>query len=465
MLEQLSRPLTETGQLILYGPPGTGKTYYAKRLAETIIATNNFDKDDVSTLTADERELLRVDGAARESQMAWWCVANPARWSWQDATRATVDFSFGRIQQNFHEAQVGDLVFAYESTPKLQVTALARVEETLHHSNHGRVITLRRIDLLDEPIPYEDIRTHPVLGESQPVRLNNRGTLFQIEPGEAQHLLQMIRERNPTLSKQIEAEPRPDVSYLRMCTFHPAYGYEEFVEGYRPYLSEDGTPHFQIQDGIFKRLCRDARQEPDRTFVLIIDEINRGNIPRIFGELITLIEQDKRWRPNDTRSMSVELPISRESFAVPENVYIIATMNTADKSIAVLDTALRRRFAFRELMPDPGLLSGVDIDGIPLDGLLAAVNERIVDVLDRNLQIGHAYFLNVEGEPVSTPMALATVLRDKVLPLLQDYCYDDYAMLREILGNPSSMSGSNGFALRRWRRGGKGGCWRRSGRW
>lgn len=94
--------------------------------------------------------------------------------------------------------------------------------------------------------PYRtiDIRKHPVLGGSQPDRVNNRGTLFQIEPGEAQHLLQMIHERNPNLSKQIEAEPQPDVSYLRMCTFHPAYSYEEFLEGYRPYLSEDGTPHF-----------------------------------------------------------------------------------------------------------------------------------------------------------------------------------------------------------------------------
>lgn len=146
------------------------------------------------------------------------------------------------------------------------------------------------------------------------------------------------------------------MSYLRMCTFHPAYGYEEFVEGYRPYLSEDGTPHFQIQDGIFKRLCRDARQEPDRTFVLIIDEINRGNIPRIFGELITLIERDNRWRPNDTRSMSLELPISRESFAVPQNVYIIATMNTADKSIAVLDTAVRRR---RPVACSPAAVQGL----------------------------------------------------------------------------------------------------------
>jgi len=433
LLEQLSRPLIETGQLILYGPPGTGKTYYARRLAETIIATNNFDKEDVSSLTPKERGMLRVDGA-RESQMAWWCVADPERWSWQGSPELdTIDFDYGRIQQNFHEAQVGDLVFGYEATPVLAVTALARVDKTLHRTNQGRVITLKRIALLDQPIPYQDIREHPVLEQSQPIRMSNRGTLFRIEPGEAQHLLELIRSRNPKVLDKLEAEPKPEVSYLRICTFHPAYGYEEFVEGYRPHPSEDGRPHFTIQDGIFKRLCRDARQQPDRTFVLIIDEINRGNIPRIFGELITLIERDKRWRPGDASSVSVELPISRESFAVPENVYIIATMNTADKSIAVLDTALRRRFAFRELMPEPEVLGGVEIDGIPLDGLLAALNERIVRALNRNLQIGHAYFMN-DGQPITTPMALATVLRDKVLPLLQDYCYDDYAMLYEILG-------------------------------
>jgi len=218
-----------------------------------------------------------------------------------------------------------------------------------------------------------------------------------------------------------------------MCTFHPAYGYEEFVEGFRPGLSGDGTPYFYVEDGIFKRLCSDARRQPDKAFVLIIDEINRGKIPRIFGGLITVLENDKRWRPGEPMEFGVTLPTSKDPFAVPKNVFIIGTMNTADKSIALLDTALRRRFAFREMMPEPSLLSDTEVEGIPLDRLLKTLNERIVRKLDRNLQLGHAYFLE-DGEPVDDAHKLASVMRDKVFPLLQDYCYDDYETLASILG-------------------------------
>ena len=131
---------------------------------------------------------------------------------------------------------------------------------------------------------------------------------------------------------------------VRMCCFHPAYGYEDFIEGYRPELHE-GRMTFALRDGIFKQLCRDAEAQPERQFYLIIDEINRGDIPRIFGELLTVIEKDKRGK-------SVILPLSRSAFRVPPNVLLIGTMNTADRSIALLDTALRRRFGFVELMPD-----------------------------------------------------------------------------------------------------------------
>lgn len=435
LLEQLFQPLKETGQIILYGPPGTGKTYHALRLAQTLIAVNNFEKESVEALTEEERKYLRAD-FARGSSLAWWCVANPKRWSWESfRSQDTIDFVYGRIPVNFEEAQAGDLVFCYEATPTLAITALARVSEPLHEADGLRVITLQKVALLEQPIPFAEIRNDSILRESQAVRQSNRGTLFRVEPGEAVRLLRMIHQSNPETSIDLGPDPEPEVSYLRMCTFHPAYGYEEFVEGYRPYLTETGTPYFQIQDGIFKRLCRDARQHPDRTFVLIIDEINRGNIPRIFGELITLIERDKRWYPDRPDPVTVELPMSREPFTIPNNVYIIGTMNTADKSIALLDTALRRRFAFKELLPDAGLLRGVAPAGIPLDKLLERLNQRIVQVVGRNLQIGHAYFLDVEGKPVSTPSALAAVLRDKVLPLLQDYCYDDYEMLHTILGS------------------------------
>ena len=136
-----------------------------------------------------------------------------------------------------------------------------------------------------------------------------------------------------------------------MVTFHQSFAYEDFVEGIRPKLDDEGIG-YELRDGVFKRIVNAARENPERRYVLIIDEINRGNIPKIFGELITLIEDSKRL--GETDGMSVTLPYSNEEFGVPSNLYIIGTMNTADRSILLLDTALRRRFDFVEMMPDPG---------------------------------------------------------------------------------------------------------------
>ena len=153
---------------------------------------------------------------------------------------------------------------------------------------------------------------------------------------------------------------------------------------------------FEPRDGIFKELCEDAGTHPERSFYLIIDEINRGDIPRIFGELLTVLEKDKRGRP-------VALPLTGDSLRVPENVYVIGTMNTADRSIALLDTALRRRFGFVELMPDSSVLGDTVVGGIPLGPWLDALNLSIVDHVGqdaRNLQIGHSYLME-GGHPIT----------------------------------------------------------------
>jgi 5-methylcytosine-specific restriction protein B len=221
-----------------------------------------------------------------------------------------------------------------------------------------------------------------------------------------------------------------DRGLLRVCTFHPAYGYEDFIEGYRPREGSGGSLLFQKTDGIFKQLCADANQQPDKQFYLVIDEINRGDIPRIFGELLTLLEKDKRGQP-------VHLPVSDERFSVPRNIQIIGTMNTADRSIALLDTALRRRFGFIELMPDPAVLGdAVVAESIPLGPWLAALNDRIREHIGRdarNLQIGHAYLLQ-DGRPVTGFEHFVRVLGEDILPLLEEYCYEDYAALARILG-------------------------------
>jgi 5-methylcytosine-specific restriction enzyme B len=218
-----------------------------------------------------------------------------------------------------------------------------------------------------------------------------------------------------------------DESFVRVCSFHPGYGYEDFIEGYRPGV-DAGAIRFTLQDGIFKTLCATARQHPDARYYLIIDEINRGDIPRIFGELLTLLEKPKR-------GTSLTLPLSGHSFSVPSNVFVIGTMNTADRSIALLDAALRRRFGFVELMPDSSVLGSTVVSGIPLGPWLDTLNQLIVAHVGRdgrNLQVGHSYFLD-SGRPIQDLRHLGRILQEDVLPLIEEYCYDDWERLEHIL--------------------------------
>lgn len=217
--------------------------------------------------------------------------------------------------------------------------------------------------------------------------------------------------------------------YVRMCAFHPSYGYEDFLQGYRPDLVNDQLA-FVRRDGIFKQLCDEARQEPQHKFYLIVDEINRGDVPRIFGELLTVLEKDKRDKP-------VMLSLDETPFTVPANVYLIGTMNTADRSIALLDTALRRRFGFIELMPDYDVLGTSTVSGVPLGPWLRGLNQRVLEHVGRdarNLQIGHAYLLH-DGQPIASFSKFMRVLEEDIVPLLQEYCYEDYRTLGEILGH------------------------------
>ena len=184
-----------------------------------------------------------------------------------------------------------------------------------------------------------------------------------------------------------------------------------------------------INDGIFKTLCAAAARDPEGHYYLVIDEINRGEIPRIFGELLTLLDKPKR-------GASVVLPLSGERFSVPPNVSVIGTMNTADRSIALLDTALRRRFGFIELMPDPATLGDTVIEGIALRPWLAALNQQIIAHVGRdgrNLQVGHSYLM-AGGRPIHDFRQLARVLQEDILPLLEEYCYEAWDTLERILG-------------------------------
>ena len=221
---------------------------------------------------------------------------------------------------------------------------------------------------------------------------------------------------------------------IEFITFHQSYSYEDFIEGIRPTLatkdSEDNKDlKYTIHSGIFKKICERARNDKDKNYVLIIDEINRGNISKIFGELITLLEPSKRL--GETEELKIRLAYSGEEFGVPKNLYILGTMTTADRSIALLDIALRRRFNFIEMPPRYELLKQkieVKNDKIELQELLKAINTRIEFLLDKDHLIGHSYFINIK-----TFEDLKEIFRNSIIPLLQEYFYDDFEKIREVL--------------------------------
>ena len=234
-----------------------------------------------------------------------------------------------------------------------------------------------------------------------------------------------------------------DKGRVEFVTFHQNYAYEDFIEGIRPILDKDTKElRYELRDGIFKQIAKAAGQCPNDNYVLIVDEINRGNIAKIFGELITLIEPSKRLRPRNgdgslgredigSDELRATLPYSRDSFGVPDNLYLIGTMNTADRGIALLDVALRRRFEFIPRMPDANH-RGIsdDVQGVDCRKLLQAINDRIVENLDRDHQIGHTYFLRVKDLD-----ELGRVFQTQVVPLLQEYFYDDWRKMRRVLNN------------------------------
>lgn len=258
-------------------------------------------------------------------------------------------------------------------------------------------------------------------------------------------------------------------------TFHQSYGYEEFVEGLRPVLANDaariaagangeekaeaieateateakGDVQYEIRRGIFWNLCDQARQDPGQRYAMVIDEINRGNISKIFGELITLIEADKReGAPYEAK---VTLPYSQQSFTIPPNVDLIGSMNTADRSLALVDTALRRRFEFIEYMPDPSLLTGIRVSShgidIDLEAMLGTINQRIEALYDRDHTIGHAYLMPLKTLPEGADafQQLAAIFRRKILPLLEEYFFEDWQKIRLVLGDNQKATPQHQF--------------------
>lgn len=360
---------------ILYGPPGTGKTYSINKYKQELLAGQ--------TAT----NLIKFDNL-----------------TWRDAILVALK-------------QAG--------YPSLKVKDIANLQFLKDYANTK-----------SSKNPFQTISTTIIThadANSTTVAARNGLDLFSKDINEKWCLTETGKNAADEVENSLLEEKRQDNFFFKLVTFHQSYSYEDFIEGISA-ETEDGKISYQIKDGVFKKFCNDAKRYPDKNFLFVIDEINRGNISKIFGELITLIEPSKRIGSEE--ELSTVLPYSGDLFGVPKNVYILGTMNTADRSIAMMDTALRRRFEFIEKMPDDNVISeniGL-IQDIDVAKLLRIMNRRIEFLYDREHTLGHAFFLNVRS--ISD---LKAVFEYKIIPLLQEYFYEDYEKIQAILNDTEQI--------------------------
>ena len=394
--------------VILFGPPGTGKTFelkrtYFPRFTETSLKTKEHYAD----------ELV--------SNLTWWKVI------------AVTILDIGKSEVSVPEIIKHPLFEAKarkQSSNFLEATAWASLQT--HTQESCSSVRYRK-------------RTSPqIFNKSQDGLWALDREDFTQEFPNLIGILESFRAFKPE---------DQEVKRYRFVTFHQSFSYEDFVEGIKPKVlsneetdfglegaeETDGSIAYAIKPGVFRELAERALKDPSHEYALIIDEINRGNVANIFGELITLIEDDKRVSGEaslDRSLWTVTLPYSRRKFAVPSNLYIIGTMNTADRSIEALDTALRRRFSFKSFYPNPELLKDYQPDGFDVDflKLLKTINERIELLLDRDHTIGHSYLMKIKDS--SDPLnGLRKAFTNSILPLLQEYFYGNPGRIGMVLGS------------------------------
>lgn len=402
----MNAAVTQAFNRIYYGPPGTGKTYQLSKLLKREY----------------EQEMILVTEEEWKNQFA---AENAANLTWWESAAAAL----------------------YDLGGKASVDAL------LAHPFMKAVATTKSSNKSVRNTVWGALQYHTI-ESSETVKMSKRmaPAVFDKTSESVWHFSGDWKESCADLFEMVNAYRAgpPASGFVRrysFVTFHQSYGYEEFVEGLRPVLDDDtesGAIKYKIRPGAFKDLCRKARLAPDQRFAMVIDEINRGNISKIFGELITLIEADKR--EGAENAISVTLPYSGETFSVPPNVDIIGTMNTADRSLALLDTALRRRFDFVPVLPDAR-----DEEGAPLSGLrvtlgeqvidiprmLSVINQRVEALYDRDHCIGHAYFTSLAQVPDGDErlVALSQVFSNRIVPLLEEYFFEDWQKIRLVLAD------------------------------
>jgi 5-methylcytosine-specific restriction protein B len=382
--------------LILYGPPGTGKTHWLRqKMAEYTDAPSQVDPDT-------------------------WLHETLAGYGW----RAVIAATLADLNRPARVPEIRAHRWV-QAKAKQRARAPAGVQATLW-------------GYLQEHTPQS----------STTVNITARRPPFVFDKREAGdwHLLPGWQEQDDeaaALWQTLKAGPRAAseaIQRYKVVTFHPSFTYEDFVRGIRPVrTAEDGRTDFRLVDGKFKQICDEAHANPNRRYALFIDEINRANIAKVFGELITLIEVDKRAvfdsQGRLLAGMAVHLPGDEEAdtverpFGVPRNLDIYGTMNTADRSIALLDVALRRRFRFEEREPRHDLAAmGREVDGVHLGLLLRRLNERLEYLLDRDHRIGHAYLMHAQSLD-----DLRDVFERQIVPLMQEYFFDDFSRVALVL--------------------------------
>ena len=434
-LDKFTEVLKWIPNLILYGPPGTGKTYHAKEIAKELTSSNKSNRSfehiltgtlqqpaDIHQMSDDEYRDFVIDSIkneAKEQDYTFTEINTYGQYSLEkDGQKIHIDI-------HYSASTTQNPVDSYVGISQTNVDFLKQVSEDnrfiiiVNHSRKNFVV-----------LPYS-------IEQKQKAEFSNSTDGNWDPTGVNAHSFHIIIDADKVNFKRTGYDCKKFMRNINMIfsnetiipvTFHPSFSYEDFIEGFRPDVDPSTSSQYVLEDGIFKMACNIAKTDRDKKIVIIIDEINRGNIPKIFGELISLIENDKRG-PNN----SLKLVYSKENFFVPKNLYIIGTMNTADKSLVQMDEALRRRFAFEELMPDAALLD--DRPARKYKEILVLLNKRIVNTKERmkqyrDKQIGHSYFLNMEDDE-----DLRLVIKYQIIPLLQDYFYDDYEEIKTILGN------------------------------